>query len=424
MSRPPGNCRTSCNMADQIDVRQMNMIATGMSKQPGKRALVLMGAGASIEFGAPSTADLTVTVGNRVLANDSLVRNGSAGAWSKIGDTLTLYYQGGEDAVNFEHIFHCAHELLFTFEPLPVDEYRPVLVPFIDRRLDLTRDSLRELVISMPQFIFGELSEASERPATSLDPLTAFIDRLRLEYVTRIYTTNYDDFTLQAVPDLYVGFKRDQTCRAESFNRGAFWQALDRDSVFHLHGSVHLAFGLPQPPDLWSLSWYNDRVEALRNISSTGSNKDRMDGSGTVRTTVVTGLDKLWPLQQQPFSHFYASMAHDAMTADVIFVIGCGLSDLHLNTWLGEARRLDPKPPLIFVDRWRDGFLRYARYTRDRKFREMVHTLLMPMLDDGCDQYGTGWNLDKKRTYAVWEKGFLAFLEAPKELQHVLEELT
>ena len=110
------------------------------------------------------------------------------------------------------------------------------------------------------------------------------------------------------------------------------------------------------------------------------------------------------------------------MTADVIFVIGCGLADLHLNTWLGEARRLNPKPPLIFVDRWCDGFLQYARYAPDRKIREMVHTLLMPMLDR-CDQYGSGWNLGRKRTYAVWEKGFLAFLEAPNELQHVLEEL-
>ena len=239
-----------------------------MSKQPGKRAFVLMGAGASIEFGAPSTADLTVSVGNRVLADEWLVRNGSADAWSEIRDTLTLYYEGGADAVNFEHIFHCAHELLFTFEPLPgtVDEYSPVLVPFLNRRLDFTRDSLRELVIFMSRFIFAELSEASERPASSLDPLAAFIDRLRHEYVTRIYTTNYDDFILQAVPDLYVGFNRDQTCRVENFNRGAFWQGLNRDSVFHLHGSVHLAFGLPQTPDLWSLSWYNDRAEALRNI--------------------------------------------------------------------------------------------------------------------------------------------------------------
>ena len=27
--------------------------------------------------------------------------------------------QGGACAVNFEHVYHCAHELLFTFEPAP-----------------------------------------------------------------------------------------------------------------------------------------------------------------------------------------------------------------------------------------------------------------------------------------------------------------
>ena len=37
--------------------------------------------------------------------------------------------------------------------------------------------------------------------------------------------------------------------------------------------------------------------------------------------------------------------------------------------------------------------------------------------------YGSGWNLDQRRTYSVWDKGFHAFLAAPSELEHVLGEL-
>lgn len=37
--------------------------------------------------------------------------------------------------------------------------------------------------------------------------------------------------------------------------------------------------------------------------------------------------------------------------------------------------------------------------------------------------YGSGWNLDPRRTYAVWDKGFRAFLTAPSELDRILGEL-
>ena len=148
-----------------------------------------------------------------------------------------------------------------------------------------------------------------------------------------------------------------------------------------------------------------------------------MDGGGTVRTVIITGLDKLSPLQRQPFSHYYASMALDAMSADIIFVIGSGLSDLHLNTWMGEARRRDPMPPLLFVDHWSGSFLHATAFDLGRKEIEMIHDLRMPFKDYRPIHYGTGWTLDEQRTYAIWDKGFRAFLTASSELDHILGEL-
>ena len=149
-----------------------------------------------------------------------------------------------------------------------------------------------------------------------------------------------------------------------------------------------------------------------------------MDGSEVVRTALITGLDKLAPLRQLPFSHYYANMARDAVTADVIYVIGSGLVDLHLNTWLGDARRLKPIPPLVFVDYWCNGFLYDTAFDLDRKTMEMVHALRMRVNDHyGGVEYGSGWTLAKDRTCAIWDKGFHAFLTAPEELNHVLAEL-
>src|SRR6202035_5435340 len=109
--------------------------------------------------------------------------------------------------------------------------------------------------------------------AANLDPLAAFLGELRGNHITRIYTTNYDDFLLQAAPDLYTGFDPAPSSDPKSFDGGTFWQAVDSDGVFHLHGSVHLAFGPPlaRDADLGALHWFDDRATALRNSSYAGS---------------------------------------------------------------------------------------------------------------------------------------------------------
>ena len=128
-------------------------------------------------------------------------------------------------------------------------------------------------------------------------------------------------------------------------------------------------------------------------------------------------------MQQQPFSHYYASMARDAIAADIIYVIGSGLVDLHLNTWLSDARRRNPVPPLIFVDCWRDGFLQSTSGELDRKTIEMFHALRLQVhIDDGERGMGTA-DTGQETHLCNLGQGFLAFLCASDELDHVLDEL-
>ena len=165
--------------------------------------MVLTGAGASIEFGAPSTAKLTKTIKEKVCTDKCMRHCGGDRAYLEINKTLADYLQDGADTVNFKHIYHCAQELLFTFEPTlgAVNEYRPILQPIIERRCAIDENALRTLVRRMAEFIFAELSAVCEKPKQSLDPLAKFIEKLRADHITRIYTTNYDDFLWQAAPD-------------------------------------------------------------------------------------------------------------------------------------------------------------------------------------------------------------------------------
>ena len=398
-----------------------------------KRALVIAGAGAALEFGAPSTSDLTTLVRERISTDDLMRRFGCDQACRRIDQTLSAYLVGGSDAVNFEHIFHCGQEILSnTFEPTAgaVNEFRPILYPFVGRWVALNEQTaLTELVRRIPELLFSELSAASDNPRVPLTPLAEFLKHLRKTYVTRIYTTNYDDFVLQAAPDLYHGFDSTPGDGPRSFEAETFWASVDKDSVFHLHGSVH--FGFPPPAhasdDLNALRWFHDRAEARLHSSYSGGAERKMDGSLYLPSALITGFDKLSRMQETPQAHYYASLARDAMTADVIFVIGFGLVDLHINGRIAEARRRRPSPPLIFVDWWPESFLCDTRWDMDRKEIEMLHALRMLIVGDyyrdNAEQIEPGWTVAKNSSCAVWDQGFLAFLNALDDFPEVLGRL-
>src|SRR3954468_21702442 len=161
-----------------------------------KRAVVLVGAGASIDYKAPSTCALTKAV-ERNLRNDPWVKKeGGYAAFKMIKCRLKAYRKN----VNFEDIYHCAHELFFAFPPTggAVDEFRPVLFPFLKNNSRITQEALKSLVDKIVEVIFSEISSVCDNDNLCLDPLRNFIKALKNEYSARIYSTNYDDFLLQA----------------------------------------------------------------------------------------------------------------------------------------------------------------------------------------------------------------------------------
>jgi len=387
-----------------------------------KRALILFGAGASVEFKTPSTSGLTSLIEAEVLADNLMRKVGGDVAFTTIKSGLAAYLQNSAN-INFEQIYHCAHELLFTFPPShgAADEFRPVMQPFMSNTTSITENSLQLLCSKMVEIIIREVSSSCGSNPLSLDPLSRFIENLRANYATRIYTTNYDDFPLQAAPDLYIGFLPPPEPR--KFDINGFWRKERRDTIFHLHGSVHFGFLRPPKGEIGELGWYDDRLEALKYSSFSGSSPRRMDGTSVLRTAIVTGLEKLSRVQQQPFSYFYAMMARDAMRADVIFVLGSGLADLHLNTWLAEARLRNPQPPILFVDFWQNGFEEDAYFEIDPKIIALFHRLRVHISGDNPGTRIGDWLLSKDRSAAIWDKGFQAFLNAPDQLRTILTSL-
>jgi hypothetical protein len=149
-----------------------------------------------------------------------------------------------------------------------------------------------------------------------------------------------------------------------------------------------------------------------------------MDGTQVVRSPIITGLDKLSRIQQRPFCYYYAALARDLMDADVIYVIGSGLADLHMNTWLHEARSKNRRTPLVFVDYWKDGFAA-ERFELDSKLIALFHSLNVHTSELRERDYGAmdGWTISQDGSAAVWDQGFQKFLGTPDALEKALQRI-
>lgn len=401
-----------------------------MSKHGKPRALVIVGAGASVEFGIPGTIGFGELIDDAVRNDAWCSRTGGTDVYFEIRDQLLSYYQSNAEA-HFERVYHVLHELgTLRLTPGAIPKFRPVMYPFIKLQKPYEDMALRSAAQAMLQAIYTTCSGLCGSPKVALDSLKAILSILEDRFVPRIYTTNYDDFLQQSGTDNYVtGFTR-AIGNCQLFDPEDYWSDWDRPGCFHIHGSVRMGFPHSRSGgiNIGEIGWFHSRADALPYGTFNGSGIDRMDGTGLMRSAIITGLDKLGRLQQSPFASYYAGLAREAMEADVIFVLGSGLADLHLNTWLKAARERNPRAPLLFVG-YMPGtaldFYSSIHFDNDPLGISLFHELHVDLANIPGSAFNDsdGWTIAADGTAAVWMSGFQSFLSESDALNKALAKL-
>lgn len=394
------------------------------------RAIVIVGAGASKEFGIPLTADFGKLIDDAIRNDSYCAHTGGADVYFDVQAKLDNYY-GDANEAHFERVYHVLHEIdALRLTPGAIAKFRPVMHPFVELTKGYSNDALKSAAQVMLRAIYAETSRVCDAPETSLMPLTNFLSKLEDRFIPRIYTTNYDDFFEQARG---LGYFNGFTQRADGchlFDPRSYWSNWEQPGCFHLHGAVRMGFPHPKSSEIeiGDIGWFDSRAQALPFSEFNGSGVNRLDGTGIVRSAIITGLDKLGRIQQSPFGTYYAGLAREVMEADVIFVLGSGLGDLHLNSWLKTARRLKPQVPLLYVNHWGGSTAEFycrIHFHSGNLETSLYHELRVDLatVKEGEFKATEGWTIDARGTGAVWADGFQSFLRKPDVLDHVLERL-
>ncbi|WP_284083697.1 SIR2 family protein [Acinetobacter nosocomialis] len=387
-----------------------------------QRALIVMGAGASVEYGIPITSAFTNDITDKINNNDYFKKQGITEVYNYVKDTLVRYYQNEGDA-HFERIYHALHELnAHHYFEGAIAKFSPVMAPFFETQHTFSQIQILGATKAIIEIIYTQASTVCDTNTIDLAPLKNFFDKVQQQYVPRVYTTNYDNFIHKATEGKYfTGFTR-KLGDLNLFDGKSFFEHWNDPSLFYLHGSVHMGFPPPFTPEIeiGDITWFEDTSEALRHAFITASGVPRMDGSTIERTSIITGLEKLGRLQQTPYAYYYSEFSRDAMAADVIFVIGSGLADLHINKWILEARLANPETPIVFVGYWKDGEMG----TGSDLEISLTHDLRIEVFGCPSDQQEwNDWTIFKKNNAAVWKRGFQSFLNQNDDFNDLLNQI-
>ncbi|WP_248800157.1 SIR2 family protein [Pseudomonas sp. MWU13-2105] len=411
-----------------------------MSGKAKKRAVVIMGAGASVELGIPTTVGFGKVIDADVAGDEWCQRTGGSQAYEDVKKALIEYYHGDAAEAHFERVYHVLHELdAFHRTPGAVPKFSPVMLPFLTPVMKQSRNALRAASRCMLESIYRETSKFCDAPKKPLDSMKNFFHQLEDRFVPRIYTTNYDDFVQQATGDSYFNGFTDDRGSFLRFSAPDYWANWDVPGIFHLHGSIHMAECLDFPSGpIGDIVWYPERSEAMKCISASNSGVSRMDGTTFQRGAILTGLDKLSRLQQLPFAFYYAGLSREVVEADLIIVIGSGLADGHLNTWINAARSQRPELPLLYIGYWHrqmatpgenadempDDFVGAIKgfdlEDRDIELFHQLHVDLTQVREQDV-RAKDGWTMDPRGKSAVWSDGLQSCLAKSDALWSIVE---
>lgn len=365
-----------------------------------KRAVILFGAGAVIDWGGPKTNDIT-----------TLIRN--SGFWAKDGKTriTEFIYQRllesgfSADDVNFETIFNVLEELigyyanqagsknlpsyihsfftptfeseLLNFEKEDSLNSYKIHIPRLDRQFSPSARHkenpnqlfFQELVQTLLTNIYDAIENYGDHRLNDSNVICEekkelnklfcnWIEKITQKGFLRMYTLNYErNFKVILEKGIsgtriFEGFDADADLKYEDRippNTYKILTDFDCHCHYNLHGSIY-----------WNIETENQNGFFVPQYFLTGYgnltiNNDHPviqseKGKTVLVSNFITGYQKLQKGAITPFRQMKYAFDRDCIAADSIYIIGYSYGDEHINSAIGEAIRNNPDVRLIFVD--------------------------------------------------------------------------
>lgn len=312
-----------------------------------ERLTILLGAGAAIDIGGPSTTKITDALRKfSILDFINLSRLHRIRYIDKLYTELQSYFSSS--AINFEDIFNLLEDLI-SYEKGKGHPPRYGSTPGINHFLEIRNtgyckrmrnySALQLTIQRIVKMVWLYESRFRQNPAQHQWYLD-FWQKLGREYDLDIYSLNYDSTPSVALGQAEDGFSRTVSGQPFSdFDPNLLLQAVGH-KFMNLHGSIYYGTiptgyynqnTLTSVPD--DLVKYRQVQSALASIINNSPLQNQAAGTIT-RSPIITGLKKNDKVMYYPFKFYMESLAGSIRSNSKLLIIGYSFSDYHINNEL------------------------------------------------------------------------------------------
>jgi hypothetical protein len=330
---------------------------------PKKKLLLVVGAGASVDFGMPSVAAVRGIINSVIQTRYPLLNVSATNLYEHIEETISRYWAHFvpvhlRRSPHFEDVLYVIFALASAY---PAGAYTSALgalitatklpdVSFFSRKpqqvgSQILRDLGNASVDSVIENLRSTCVASKVSKAGEFAQLQAFVTALQADFDIAVVTLNYDDVMYRAFPGIETGF---DTVTGK-FDERRILNRSEWSCMLHLHGSVHFDMPLSRAPssDLHEICWQPNLGATFQQNASGRNSRRYAEGTDFPTSVIVAGYGKTSQILRRPFRTYYSEIDRLVSSCDALLFAGYGFGDVHLNIAFETYRDTRRRPVAV-----------------------------------------------------------------------------
>ena len=380
-----------------------------------KKLFILVGAGASVDFGIPSVWDINNKLVERAKV-EFPIEHDDGDLYSFFMKKINKFYNSKE--ATYEEILYNIEILASIYcpknswSPSSYNRFAQLIEKTIDiPQIQITDKSICTLGCSevdsntlysfcsccIDNIVGYIIDKCQLVDKYTIKILYNFIKTIKDKFDPYIFSLNHDDLFIQADQHLFTGFNDNNFAYKEIMNRK------NGNFIYYLHGSIHFKIQDKESNLIW------DEKLIMNNQSTSFARKPikHKEGYETPISPIIAGYAKTNQIIRQPFRTFFVKANESINDADAVLFIGYGFSDYHINSIFSD---LDDKIPIVIIDFTPKGKRIPFKKRTDEWSTNLRNTLQLKNIPDiSDDELQKDYILEKidiNRNIFIWYKGF------------------
>ena len=333
---------------------------------------ILLGAGAALEIGAPSTQSIT----QEIIKPNKYSNYGTRNIYGEIPyyTAITKVYNRLKETYpcepNFEHIFHVL-EMLESYNRVWSHECKnariyPIISPFVVPETNIVPhdewDWLFSLIeqckLDIMEMIDNYDKQYSENKETDYKWYKMFWESFER---FNLFNLNYDTTIEQSLSDFCDGFIQSDDVRFKKFNPKELLQNRCSHKVCHLHGCILYSAERykDRNHDVYEYKFYDmykwGEFETVKSMlrGSSSSNPSTQSGETINSGSIITGLRKPDKLTFVPYNYYHHYLNTSVLNNKSLLIIGYSFGDLYINDIIDRMNVLYGKDKrIVLITYW------------------------------------------------------------------------